>query len=134
MVSKDTLPTSAETFEGLCGECCCKAGAEAIDAHVRAVVREMLAEKDAEIARLRSGLDTLGKTVGERAEVVGRLLVSSLTAPEQPRKVTDAQREAIAKLIQDTATREQPGSGAWGLAITHKIIGILESTDEPAAK
>jgi hypothetical protein len=49
-------------------------------------------------------------------------------------RVTDAQREAIAKLIQDTATREQPGSGAWGLAITHKIIGILESTDEPAAK
>ncbi len=43
-MSKDTLPTSAETFEDLCGECCCKAGAEAIDAHVRAVVREMLAE------------------------------------------------------------------------------------------
>ncbi len=43
-MSKDTLPTSAETFEGLCVECCCKREAEAIDAHVRAVVREMLAE------------------------------------------------------------------------------------------
>ncbi len=36
------------------------------------------------VARLRSGLDTLGKTVGEGAEVVGRLPVSSLTAPETP--------------------------------------------------
>jgi hypothetical protein len=121
LVRTFTIPQSMRTyFEGFdtCGD----------------IAREVVAEKDAEIARLRSGLDTLGKTVGERAEVVGRLLVSSLTAPEQPRKVTDAQREAIAKLIQDTATRGQPGSGAWGLAITHKIIDILESTDEPAAK
>jgi hypothetical protein len=96
-----------------------------------AIAREVVAEKDAEIARLRSGLDTLGKTVGERAEVVGRRSFDSPTAPDfeddeiarleailsgfgyqhkldvstgervwfkcviaQPRKVTDAQREA----------------------------------------
>ncbi len=41
--SDNTLPTSAETFEDLCGEFYYEAGAEAIDAHVRAVVREMLA-------------------------------------------------------------------------------------------
>jgi hypothetical protein len=102
-------------------------GQSAFDA-AAAIAREVVAEKDAEIARLRSGLDTLGKTVGERAEVVGRLLVSSLTAPEQPRKVTDAQRERIAEMVAGFSPADSLAEAV------NDICRVIESTDEPVAK
>jgi hypothetical protein len=97
-------------------------------------LRAALTEKDAEIARLRSGLDTLGKTVGERAEVVGRRSFDSPTAPEQPHKVTDVQREAIREALSLWWGDADDTLGASDKRLMDRIVAILESTDEPPAK
>jgi hypothetical protein len=96
-------------------------------AHNRELVG-VIADERAEIARLRSGLGTLGKTVGEGAEVVGRYFWSSPTAPEQPRKVTDAQREAI----KDAIYRWWYGDDLGAQTLVDELCHVIESTDEPA--
>jgi hypothetical protein len=103
---------------------------------VSVIAREVVAEKDAEIARLRSGLDTLGKTVGEGAEVVGRYFWSSPTAPEHPRKVTDAQIEALVGrvLMKLRALRDDVSLTRPDLIVAAEEWLETQSTDGPAVK
>ncbi len=61
--------------------------------------------------------------------MVGRLLVRSLTAPEQPRKVMDAQRGWIARILVEKRMSIVPDAD-----LISEICAVFESTDEPAAK
>jgi hypothetical protein len=117
---------------------------------------DYVAEKDAEIARLKRELDRrpflepdehigkdseviareaeiarLGAVVAEKDAEIARLEASRLDnstwlLADKPRKVTDAQRERIATYLESRHGTVKNMAAG--------IVAILESTDEPAAK
>ncbi len=92
-----------------------------------AIVREVVAEKDAEIARLEAVLSGFGYQHKLDVSTGERVWFKCVIA--QPRKVTDAQREAIHEYMHHYIA---PGIAAEE-AIKY-ICAVFESTDEPAAK
>jgi hypothetical protein len=85
---------------------------EGFDAAV-AIAREVVAEKDAEIARLEAS----------------RLNNSTWLLADKPRKVSDARRGWIARILVEKRMSIVPDAD-----LINEICAVFESTDEPAAK
>jgi hypothetical protein len=99
----------------------------------------VVAEKDAEIERLEQERDMWRRTAEGESAAIARLEASRLDnstwlLADKPRKVTDAQREAIHEALSLWWGDEYDTLGASDKRLMDRIIAIIESTDEPAAK
>jgi hypothetical protein len=87
-------------------------------------------EKDAEIARLEAALENeKWETAGVNLDIEFAC-AKERAMSEKPRKVTDAQREAMV----DTLLENDVDNKKWARKMVEEFCQIIESTDEPAAK